>query len=275
VRPIPVAFHIWHAEIHTYGIGLALTFWFGYRYFAKRLRENGYPDEWLAMTFVAIVISAIVGARAVHVLANLSAYRSDPAAIFSIWQGGLSSYGGLAFAVPVGFASARRRCAALRTSVAAELVAPVLVSSWAIGRLLGPQLMVAGGGKATNAWFGMYYAGQVGRRLPVPLFQAAECGAIFLIALWVERLVRAGRLPVGLVTATVFGLWGLSRFFDEFFWLTNDAGTDAVEIGSLAMFGVGAGAAIWLVARAHRRTERDDDPRRTGVDLVLEEARGT
>lgn len=259
MRPIPVAFHIWHLEIHTYGIGLALTFWFGYRYFARRLRQHGYPDQWLAGTFVAVVVSAIVGARLVHVLANLSLYRSDPASVFSIWQGGLSSYGGLAFAIPVGFASARRRCPSLPASEASELVAPVLVSAWALGRLLGPQLMVAGGGKATNAWYGMYYAGEVGRRLPVPLFQAGECGAIFLIALWIERRVTSGRLPTGVVSATVFGLWGLSRFIDEYFWLTNDSGTDAVEIASLAMFVVGGVFALSMFIRSRRAPEAPCD----------------
>jgi phosphatidylglycerol:prolipoprotein diacylglycerol transferase len=260
VRPIPVAFHIWHLEVHTYGIGLALTFWFGYRYFAKRLRDHGYPDGWLGATFVAIVISSIVGARLVHVLANLPSYRADPASVFSIWQGGLTSYGGLAFGIPVGFLSARRRCPELRASVAAELVAPVLVSAWALGRLLGPQLMVAGGGKPTSSWIGMYYAGEVGKRLPVPLFQAAECGAIFLLALFVERRVADGRLPVGLVSATVFALWGLSRFFDEYLWLTNDTGTDAVEIASLAMFGLGVGFGAWLIVRAPRDRSRSSSP---------------
>jgi hypothetical protein len=32
--------------------------------------------------------------------------------------------------------------------------------------------MVAGGGHQTNQWFGMYYAGQTGKRLPVPIFQS-------------------------------------------------------------------------------------------------------
>jgi phosphatidylglycerol:prolipoprotein diacylglycerol transferase len=253
MRPIPVAFHIWHAEIHTYGIGLALTFWFGYRYFARRLRQSGYRDDWLAGTFIVIVVTAIVGARLVHVLANLSSYQSDPAAIFSIWQGGLSSYGGLAFAIPAGLASARRRYPELRISDALELVSPVLVAAWAMGRLLGPQLMVAGGGKPTSQWFGMYYADQVGRRLPVPIFQAIECGAIFVVALVVERAVRAGLLPKGLVTATVVALWGLSRFFDEYLWLTNDNGTDAVEIASLAMFALGGAVAGWLILRSRQQ----------------------
>ncbi|HLI15536.1 MAG TPA: prolipoprotein diacylglyceryl transferase family protein [Acidimicrobiales bacterium] len=248
MRPIPVVFHLGPLQVHTYGIGLALTFWFGYRYFARRLRAHGYPDAWLGATFVWIVAAAIVGARVVHVLANLGYYEHQPAQVLAIWNGGLSSFGGLALAVPVGLVSARRRCPQLRAAVAADLVAPVLIAAWALGRLLGPQLMVAGGGKPTSAWFGMYYAGEVGRRLPVPIFQALECTAVYLVALFLER--RLATRPVGLVTAATVGLWGLSRFFDEFLWLPYDNGTDAVEIGSLVLFAAGAVVAGWLVWRA-------------------------
>ena len=155
--------------------------------------------------------------------------------------------------MPVGLLSARRRCPQLRLGRAGDLVSPVLVAAWAMGRLLGPQLMVAGGGKPTTAWFGMYYAGEVGRRLPVPIFQALECGAIFLGSLVLERAVAARGGPTGLVTAEVVGLWGLSRFIDEYFWLTHDTGTDAVEIGSLVLLGIGIGLAIFLLVRDRRR----------------------
>jgi phosphatidylglycerol:prolipoprotein diacylglycerol transferase len=261
MRPIPVSFHIWHLEVHTYGIGLAIAFWFGYRYFAKRLRDNGYPDGWLGTTFVEIVVAAIVGARAVHVIANLSYYRSDPSAVFAIWQGGLSSFGGLLAAIPIGLISTKRRCPELPLGVAADLVAPVLVAAWAVGRLLGPQLMVAGGGKPTTAWFGMYYAGEAGRRIPVPIFQAIECFVVYLIALRVERVVAARHLPVGIVTATAASLWGLSRFFDEFVYLTHDNGTDAVEIASLAMFAVGVAYVIVRVLRSRGRTADPEETR--------------
>ena len=40
MRPIPVAFHIWFLEIHTYGIGLALTFWFGLRYTERQTAQR-------------------------------------------------------------------------------------------------------------------------------------------------------------------------------------------------------------------------------------------
>ena len=42
MKPIPVVFHLGPLQIHTYGIGLALTFWFGLRYTERRLRKAGY-----------------------------------------------------------------------------------------------------------------------------------------------------------------------------------------------------------------------------------------
>jgi phosphatidylglycerol:prolipoprotein diacylglycerol transferase len=254
VKPIPVEFHIGPLPIHTYGIGLAITFWVAYRYYAKRLRNNGYADEWLGTAFIWIIVSAIVGARAVHVIANLSYYTARPADIFAIWDGGLTSFGGLALAVPVGMWCAHRWCPELRLGRALDLVSPVLVLAWSIGRLLGPQLMVAGGGKLTNAWYGMYYSGEVGKRLPVPLFQSAECFVIWLIVLQVEKWAHArGDRPVGLVTAASATLWGLSRFVDERFWLTHDVGTDAVEGASIAFVVVGVAFMGWLVVRGRRR----------------------
>jgi phosphatidylglycerol:prolipoprotein diacylglycerol transferase len=258
VRPIPVAFHIGPLEVHTYGIGLAITFWFAYRYFAKRLRDNGYPDGWLGVAFVWIIVSSVVGARAVHVIANWGYYHAHPGQILAIWNGGLSSFGGLALAFPVGLYIARKRCPELRLGRAVDLLAPVLVSAWAMGRLLGPQLMVAGGGKPTTAWYGMYYADQVGKRLPVPIFQAVECFVIYLVVLQVEKWTHAhGDRPYGVVMAAAATLWGLSRFVDERFWLTQDNGTDAVEIVSLAFVAVGIAYCAWRMVREHRRQERE------------------
>jgi hypothetical protein len=190
MRPIPVAFHVWFLEVHTYGIGLALTFWFGLRYTERRLRQAGYPWQWVTGMFVWVIIAAIVGARALHVVSNLSYYSHYPGQVLAIWQGGLSSFGGLLFAVPVAIISTRHRCPELPGLRFADLMAPVLMACWGIGRLLGPQLMVAGGGHPTNQWFGMYYAGQVGKRLPVPIFQSIEDFTIFGILLLVERWLR-------------------------------------------------------------------------------------
>jgi phosphatidylglycerol:prolipoprotein diacylglycerol transferase len=259
MQPIPVAFHVWFLEVHTYGIGLALTFWFGLRYTERRVRNAGYPWQWVTGMFLWVIVAALVGARTLHVLSSFSYYSHNVGQIPAIWQGGLSSFGGILFAVPVGIVSARRRCPELPSLRFGDLMAPVLMACWAMGRLLGPQLMRAGGGHPTHQWFGMYYADQVGRRLPVPIFQAMEDAAIFGILLLVERWLRnvapepfapvdgqrvADRLlpPAGIVLGVGMVLWGIERFLDEHLWLGEDGrvGSDLTQLAGvlLALAGI-------------------------------------
>src|SRR5271170_4909100 len=226
MKPIPVVFHIGPLQVHTYGLGLALTFWFGFTYFERRLRKNGYPTDWFVAVFLWVILAAVVGARALHVLTNLSFYSHNLGDVFAIWHGGLSSFGGLLFAVPTGIVLTRRRCPELPLGRALDLVMPVLMACWALGRLLGPQLMVAGGGHPTHQWFGMYYADQRGKRIPVPIFQAMEDTVVYLSTLWAERRCRGWpdgaprrSYPSGAVLGTGMILWGIERAVDEKLWL--------------------------------------------------------
>jgi len=251
VKPIPVAFHIGPLEVHTYGIGLAITFWFAYRYFERRLRKAGYPWQWLTGVFLWIVVASIAGARLLHVVANWSYYKANPSQILAVWQGGLSSFGGLLFGIPVGVVLARRRCPELPSVRALDLVSPVLMAAWGVGRLLGPQLMVAGGGRQTTAWWGLRYAGEAGKRVPVPLIQAFDSFVIFAILILIEHYIR--NRPVGFVLAATAALWGLARFFEENVFLRqNDhVGSWLVQGAGLILFaaGVVAMAVLW---RRHR-----------------------
>jgi phosphatidylglycerol:prolipoprotein diacylglycerol transferase len=267
VKPIPVSFHIGPLLVHTYGIGLAVTFWFAYRYFERRLRNNGYETEWLTGVFLWVVVASIVGARAVHVVSNFSYYSSNPGQILDVWHGGLSSFGGLLGGVPTGVLLARKRYPALSVSRALDLVAPVLMAAWGIGRLLGPQLMIAGGGAQTHAWYGMYYAGEVGKRVPVPIIQSIDSFIIFGILILLER--RFSDRPTGFILAATAGLWGLGRFFEEFVFLrvSSPQGALAVEITGLALFAAGVGAMVLLWRRQMRRQSSiEDDPDEATVD---------
>ena len=134
------------------------------------------------------------------------------------------------------------------------------MACWAMGRLLGPQLMVAGGGHRTQQWFGMYYAGQAGRRLPVPIFQALEDFAVFLVLIaierrldrWPDRSPRSG-YPPGIVLGTGMILWGVERSLDEHLWLGEDGrlGSDLVQLAGIAL--VVGGVIILVRTRARWR----------------------
>ncbi len=260
MKPIPVAFHIGPLEVHTYGIGLAVTFWFAYWYFERRLRARGYRTDWLVALFLWVIAAAVVGARAAHVLANLSYYAHNPGEVPAIWHGGLSSFGGLILAVPTGIVVTRRRCPELALPRALDIVAPVLAAAWAMGRLLGPQLMVAGGGHRTTQWFGMYYATQAGKRLPVPIFQAIEDLVIFTVLVVVERRLdrwpdgspRAG-YPCGVVIGTGMLLWGVERALDQHLWLAypGNLGSVLVQVAGVAL--AAGGVVVLVTARRHWR----------------------
>ena len=262
-----MVFHLGPLQVHTYGIGLALTFWFSLWYMRRRFDAVGIPSEWLNRAFLWVVGASIIGARAVHVVANLSYYRSDPAGILAVWHGGLSSFGGLLLGVPTGIWFKRRYLPELRTLAGLDIAAPVLMAAWAMGRLLGPQLMIDGGGHPTAGWYGLRYACTIGkfgcmangvtvREIPVPLFQSAECLVIWAILRYIEE--RTGRKPTGVVLAAFAGLWGIVRFTDEFFWLARPRLWDAVEVTAIVLAVAGWGTMAWLLL--HRR----DDARQAG-----------
>ncbi len=73
-----------------------------------------------------------------------------------------------------------------RLAAFTDALIPALVAGWALGRVLGPQFMVNGGGHETTSWFGMHYVGQVGKRVPVPLIQGGEDAVLWLLLLRLE-----------------------------------------------------------------------------------------
>jgi phosphatidylglycerol:prolipoprotein diacylglycerol transferase len=244
VRPIPTAFHIGPLEFHTYGLGLAIAFYVAWRYLVARVRARGIRTDPLVELGIWVVVSALFGARLFHVLTNWSTYSSQPLQILEVWHGGLASFGGLLFAVPTALWVKHRRYPELGILDGLDIAVPALALGWAVGRILGPQLMVAGGGHPTTSWIGMYYADQVGKRIPVPIIQALEDGALFVLLILVERRLqrvsaaRATRTPpTGALTAIAMVVWGIARGLDERLWLGEDGrlGSDLVQAASVAL----------------------------------------
>lgn len=261
MRPIPTAFHIGPLEFHTYGLGLAIAFYVAWRYFVARVRARGYPTDHLVEMGIWIVVSALFGARLLHVLTNLSAYSGQPLQVIEVWRGGLASFGGLIFAVPTALWIAHRRYPQVGVLEGLDITMPALAAGWSLGRILGPQLMVQGGGHATTQWFGMYYADQVGRRIPVPIIQAIEDGLLLVLLIVVERRLNraAARVPgvvppTGALTAIAMVVWGIARALDERLWLGEDGHLGSILVQgagvALAVGGIVVGIAVWRNWRA-------------------------
>ena len=252
---VPTAIHVGPFLFHLYGLGLGIAAYVAYLYAELRLRRRDIKTTLFARFAVALVVAGLLGARIANIATNWNYYSGHPARWIAVWQGGLASFGGIALALPVGVLLQRRWWGSTRLMEFTDAIIPALVAGWALGRFLGPQFMVNGGGHETTSWIGLHYAGQVGRRVPVPLIQGAEDVTLWLVLVWLEA--RWTSRPVGAITAVAMIVWGLVRAYDER-WLLGEqshSGSIGVQWAGLAL--AAAGAVTWWTANRHaKRHER-------------------
>ena len=247
---VPTAIHLGPLVFHLYGLGLAVAAYVAYLYLGRRVRRYGFDPSRVSALAGWIVVAALVGARAAHIATNWSIYAHNPLRWFEVWQGGLASFGGIAAALPVAIVLVRRWWPSASLAAFADAAVPALVAGWALGRVLGPQFMVAGGGHLTHQWFGLSYHGQVGKRVPVPLIQGAEDGLLWLVLLALERRGLARR--PGLIAGIGMTVWGIVRSTDERLLLgqNSHSGSIGVQLAGLVL----AAGGVLLVGWSLRRT---------------------
>ena len=246
---VPTALRLGPFTFHFYGFGLAIAAYVAFLYANRRLSRAGIDVTPFARYAVALVVSGLVGARVAHVATNWSYYDGHPLRWIAVWQGGLGSFGGIALALPVGLFLQRRWWPATRLVRFTDAIVPAIVAGWALGRVLGPQFMVQGGGHLTHQWFGLHYADQIGARVPVPLIQGAEDGLLWLGLLAAQR--RGALRRPGLLTALAMVVWGLVRALDERLLLGQQS-----HSGSLGVQAAGCALALTGVLLGVRQVRR-------------------
>lgn len=250
---VPTSFHLGPLVFHTYGFGLAIAAYVCYLYSRRRLSKADFDVAPFGKFAVSLIVAGLVGARLANIATNWSYYAHHPARWLAVWQGGLASFGGIALALPVGLYLQRRWWPESSLARFTDALVPALIAGWALGRVLGPQFMVDGGGHLTHQWFGLHYAGQVGKRVPVPLIQGAEDAILWLVLLAIEHWRPHRR--VGVVTGVAMIIWGTVRSTDERLLLgqQSHSGSLGVQIAGLVLALGGAGLVVHQL-RAARST---------------------
>ena len=224
----------------------------------RRLRRRAIATAPLARWAGVIVIVSLVGARAANVATNWGYYSGHPGRWLAFWQGGISSFGGIGFALPVALYLHHRWWPETSLARFADAVVPALVAGWALGRVLGPQFMVQGGGHLTHQWFGLHYVGQVGKRVPVPLIQGAEDATLWLVLLWLERRHVVRR--AGVLTAIAMIAWGIERTVDERLLLGQQSHSGSIGVQLAGLVLSLAGVVLWVHQHRRRTPTSDADP---------------
>ena len=202
----PILFEIGHFTLRTYGVVVAIAFFVAFFLLYKEAkRKNFYPDKILDIELL-MLISGIIGARALHVLVNLNYYGENLGTILLVWKGGLAFHGGmiLAFAVCWVFI-VRNRMPLWKT---ADFIVPYVALGHSIGRI-GCFLNGCCFGKpATAGFLGVIFPGETICRYPTQLYASLALLGIFVILKFASE-----RAPFsGFVLIVYFWLFGLQRF---------------------------------------------------------------
>lgn len=127
----PILLKIGPLTIYSYGFFLTLAILSGTFLFWRNARREGFDEEKILDLALVSLVSGLLGARLVFVLANLSVFRGDLLDVLRSFSAGLSFFGGLVFGA-VGFVLFVRR-AGWSLLKLLDLAAPALAFSYGLG----------------------------------------------------------------------------------------------------------------------------------------------
>ena len=218
--PDPIAFSVGPLSVHWYGLMYLLAFVQFLVLGRIRARQPhmaaaGWKPEDLDDMLFYGVLGVILGGRLGEVLFYHPAfYFTHPLEIFAIWKGGMSFHGGF-IGVLIAMALWARKKG--RTTVAVyDFIAPMVPLGYAAGRI-GNFINAELPGRPADPslpWAMIWPNVDNIPRHPSPIYQALVDGLLLFIILWIYARKQRPPLAVG---AVFVGLYGLARFFTEYF----------------------------------------------------------
>ena len=218
----PILFEIGRFPVYTYGVLLAAAYLLGLQFAIVRARKRGLDPNRTMDLGIWIIISALIGAKALLLIVEWDTFKSDPKELMTLLRSGGVFYGGLIAAVGVALWYLWRHRMPVWTVT--DVFAPGIALGHVIGRL---GCLFAGccfGIRAEDLPWGItfrneYAAQNVGTPLNVPLHptQLYEAGAELLILVILLMTERKGRAFPGRTFWGYMFLYGISRFIIEFY----------------------------------------------------------
>lgn len=198
------SYQIGSFTIHLYGALLAIGIIIGLFVARKLASERNIKSDYLYELAIICIFAGIIGARLLSLALHPQNLLQDPWSIFSLHEGGLAAFGGLAGGIAAGLLYARWRQISFWTI--ADVVAPSLALGEAITRL-GCDVY---GYASPAAPFPRIVNGIPHHNIPLYTFLAT---ATIFIILWKMRANLVG----GRLFLTYLLLYGGSRLFIDYF----------------------------------------------------------
>ncbi len=250
----PILFHYKFITIGSYGLMLGLAFYLSFLLTEREFKTKGIDPDLAYKLLIAIIPSAIIGAKIFHILENLSSFLRDPMGM--IFSGaGLSVYGGFVLSFFVAIILIRKNEESVLKIF--DTTAPAMALGYGIGRLGCHASGDGCYGLATDSIFGMAYPnGIVPVSIPVfptPLFESFVSFMFFFILM---RL-RKKELSRGFIFFTYLIMNGLARFSVEFIRLNPEAALGLTQAQVVALFFIATGAAGLFIIKKKDNSLQD------------------
>lgn len=227
---LPKLFEIGPFTLHTYGILLVTAYLLAIALTARLAEKDGIARTYAWDLGFVVILSALVGAKLLMILADFGAYLNEPSLLLSaaFWRAGGVFYGGFLGAVAGSALYAWRR-PGLPFWAVADAAAPSIALGQAVGRLGCLSAGCDYGLPSNLPWaitFTSEYAHEkVGVPLnvalhPTQLYESLTTLLLFLFLLHLHRK-RSFR---GEVFAVYLITYGMARFLLEFFRGDEDRG---------------------------------------------------
>lgn len=183
----------------------------------------------------------------------------DCLAALKFWRGGLTFYGGVLFAVPLGAWYARRHDLGVRR--VADVTAPAVMVGLCLGRV-GCLLNGCCYGAATDSWAGIELPGHAGSVHPTQIYEAV---AALGLALGLHYIARPRKRGDGEVFAWMVVSYAAVRSVLELFRADPRGGLGPLSTSQLIGIPMAA-LGVWAIARIRKSAP----PREPGVLLDRE-----
>ncbi len=204
-------------SFHLYSLGVFLVLaWLVFSFlFWKFLRSQAVEEDTICnLTFYA-TISAFVGSRALFVALNAQLFADAWLKAVALWvQPGMSLLGGLIAGLLVLISMSRSH--KVRLGYVLDAFAVAFPSSLLVG-LIGSFLDGSEVGKIVDLPWAVRYAGHVGRRHPVQVYEFIVVGILLIIMVRLLKRSSQKKWPYGLVGIVFFLFYCASMFALEFF----------------------------------------------------------
>jgi len=253
----PVLIQIGPVAIHWYGMAYVSAFLVGF-FLYRWLCSNGYgemPREAVSDFITGgAVFGVLLGGRLGWVLFyDLRGAIENPLSIFRVWEGGMSSHGGMLGLVFFTLYFARKnKLSWLGIGDNLCVVAPFGLFFGRMANFVNGELF---GNPATVPW-AVIFPGESVPRHPSQLYEGFLEGVVLFIILWMLR--TRVRVPRGVITGAFFICYALLRIVGEIFRVPDEAWSVGVMSAGqfLSLFLIIMGGAFMLYGFTHPRFER-------------------